>query len=108
MDFLFAILLGWLNGRRAARKGYSAWVWGAATFMAYLVASALAMMALLKLLYKGNPMDLYAMMEFMNERVIRPLTVIGVGLGGFLIVRAFIDRLAPKGGGGAKEMDVEG
>lgn len=107
------ILIGYLsyrNGMRAKIKGQNPWIWGVATFVAYLVTMMIGIMVVI-LNFCKDTIDLarfssldpkaqeaarQQLIAVFEAHPLHMLTIEMFGVGGFLLVKYILDRKPDK------------
>lgn len=97
MDIALSIFLGYMNALRARRKGQKPFRWALFTVLAFLFFEVMSGTFVLMAFYKGS-MTPVAVSEYLFNHPIHTVFMWACGLGGYLLIRYRIDKLASQGG----------
>lgn len=97
MLFLIALVVfcAYQNAKLAERKGQNTVLWAFITVVAVAIAFVFSSAALVLIMYKG-PIEQSAINEFVKQHPFLPITVFFLGLGGYMVVRYILERMADK------------
>ena len=95
MGLIFCVYLSYRNALLAKRKGRNTVAWVLITLLAFFIGSAIGVAIVLSLFYNG-PIDMEALQQFWLDNPLRELTSIFAGIGGYMLVKYFLDRMPDK------------
>ena len=93
MDLLFSLLLAILNGRRAQQKGLKGLQWGVYTFLLFMLFEIVSGAFVMLYFYKGA-LTPDAVTAYLISHPIHTFFMWFCGLGGYLLMRYRIDKIA--------------
>lgn len=87
-----SIFCAYQNAKLAGRKGQNPVVWVFITMLMFFLAYGMGAGILVMIMYKG-PIDPDALKIFLEQHPFMYVTVLFIGLGGYLLVRYILERM---------------
>lgn len=94
-ELAISVFCAYQNAKLARKKGQNTVLWVFITIVSFFVAYTIAAVALVLMMYKG-PMDKDALQQFIASHPFLYITVLFIGLGGYLLIRYILERMPDK------------
>jgi len=99
MLLLFVVgFMIYLNARLAGKKGRNQFLWGFISLLAFFVFYAVLGLIYLSSIYSGA-LTKEALSAFLISQPLSLMMMVMLGIGGMLLVRFILERIAPRGNG---------
>ena len=94
----------YLNARLALKKGRNPYIWGFVSFIAFFVAYGILGYFYLSSIYSG-PFTRESVETYLMNEPLSLMMMVMLGIGGMLLVRFILERLAPQQNGAGPEKE---
>lgn len=92
LELLLILFCAYSNAQLAKRKGQNTVLWGFITIVSFMVTYVVGGSIMVMMMYKG-PLDPSALRDYIFDHPLMVITIMFMGLGGYLLVRYFLEKM---------------